>query len=109
MNQNLKDSILDLVEIQKLSKNEILLNAGEICRHIYFVEKGILRTFQINSNGSEFTRLLAGEGQFCTILMSFQVRIPSPAYDNTGKIYIGAESGINVSSSYSDIVGFQGV
>lgn len=66
-------------EKQDIKKNEILLNIGEKCNKLYFVAKGLLRTFHLNKNGSEFTRLMVPEGKFCTILISFQEKISSPA------------------------------
>lgn len=66
-------------EVKEYNKHEILLNAGEVCNYLYFVEQGLLRTFHINENGSEFTRLFVPENKFCTILVSFQNKIPSPA------------------------------
>ena len=60
-------------------KNDIILNAGEICQKIYFVKKGLLRTFHTNQNGTEFTRLIAKEFDFCTILISFSEKIASVA------------------------------
>ncbi|MBP6575837.1 MAG: Crp/Fnr family transcriptional regulator [Chryseobacterium sp.] len=56
------------------------MNSGDVCKHIYFVKKGILRTFHINSNGTEFTRLIVKENQFCTVLISFQEKMASPAF-----------------------------
>lgn len=70
----------DYFEIQTQKKNEIFLNSGDVCKHIYFVKKGILRTFHINSNGTEFTRLIVKENQFCTVLISFQEKMASPAF-----------------------------
>ena len=66
-------------EKQDIKKNEILLNIGEKCNKLYCVAKGLLRTFHLNKNGSEFTRLMVPEGKFCTILISFQEKISSPA------------------------------
>lgn len=57
--------------VRQVEKNEILLNAGEVCNHLYFVVSGILRTFHLNTNGTEFTRLIRKENQFCTVLLSF--------------------------------------
>jgi CRP-like cAMP-binding protein len=57
--------------LKNVEKNEILLNAGEVCNHLYFVVNGILRTFHLNANGTEFTRLIRKENQFCTVLLSF--------------------------------------
>ncbi|MEC5157182.1 Crp/Fnr family transcriptional regulator [Chryseobacterium sp. MP_3.2] len=72
-------SVQKYFELQEIKKNEILLNSGEKCNKLYFVAKGLLRTFHLNKNGSEFTRLIVPEGKFCTILISFQEKIPSPA------------------------------
>lgn len=66
-------------EQENFKKNEIILQAGEICKKLYFVKKGILRTFHINQNGTEFTRLFAEENKFCTVLISFSAEIPSAA------------------------------
>ena len=60
-------------------KNAIILNAGEICHKLYFLNKGLLRTFHTNQNGSEFTRLFCPENRFCTILISFTGNVPSAA------------------------------
>ena len=77
------DEELDLetqfFETEKFKKNEIILNAGEICKKIYFVKSGLLRTFHLSQNGTEFTRLFASEFQFCTILLSFSGQIASAA------------------------------
>lgn len=64
---------------ENFRKNETILNAGEVCNKIYFIKKGTLRTFHLNQNGTEFTRLIAQENEFCTILISFQEKIPSSA------------------------------
>ena len=64
---------------ESFKKNEIILNAGEVCKKIYFVKKGLIRTFHANVNGTEFTRLFAKENDFCTILISFTEKIGSPA------------------------------
>lgn len=40
-------------EVKKVSKNEFLLQYGEICRYIYFVEKGLLKMYSIDKNGKE--------------------------------------------------------
>ena len=38
---------------KKVTKNQILLEAGEICRDTFFVEKGLLRMYSIDKNGKE--------------------------------------------------------
>jgi len=60
-------------------RNEILLEAGGICRHMYFVNKGCLRVYLIDENGRESTRFLVPEGRFGTAFPSFILQEPSKA------------------------------
>ena len=66
-----EEKIKKYFKVRNVEKNEISLNAGEVCNHLYFVVQGILRTFHLNANGTEFTRLIRKENQFCTVLLSF--------------------------------------
>ena len=66
-----EEKIKKYFKVRNVEKNEILLNAGEVCNHLYFVVQGILRTFHLNANGTEFTRLIRKENQFCTVILSF--------------------------------------
>ena len=38
---------------KKVKKGNFLLREGEICKDIFFVEKGILRTYSVDKNGKE--------------------------------------------------------
>ncbi|SDR11243.1 cAMP-binding domain of CRP or a regulatory subunit of cAMP-dependent protein kinases [Chryseobacterium soldanellicola] len=40
-------------EVKKIPKNQFILQYGEICRNIYFVEKGLLKMYSIDKNGKE--------------------------------------------------------
>ncbi|KAA0130168.1 Crp/Fnr family transcriptional regulator [Chryseobacterium sp. SN22] len=40
-------------EAKKVQKNQFLLQYGEICRYIYFVERGLLKMYSIDKNGKE--------------------------------------------------------
>lgn len=66
-----EEKIKKYFKVRNVEKNEILLNAGEVCNHLYFVVQGILRTFHLNANGTEFTRLIRKENQFCKVLLNF--------------------------------------
>jgi CRP-like cAMP-binding protein len=100
LNEEDEQLILKYFEVQKVKKNEILLNPGEKCNKLYFVAEGLLRTFHLNKNGREFTRLLAPEGKFCTILISFQEKISSPAAIQA------LESGLLFSISHANFMEF---
>ena len=41
---------LSKLETNTYKAKTILLNAGEVCKHSYFVNSGILRSFNINDN-----------------------------------------------------------
>ena len=45
-----KEAILSKIEVKHYKAKTVLLNAGEICKHSYFVNSGILRSFNINDN-----------------------------------------------------------
>ncbi len=59
-----------------LEKDEILLQEGKICRHLYFIESGLLRYF-INKDGNDITKFFT-EAPYCfTSQMSFIAEKPA--------------------------------
>jgi CRP-like cAMP-binding protein len=61
---------------QELSKGQILLKEGQICRNIYFIESGQLRTYHVK-NGKEINLNFSFENNFVTNLKSFLSVLPS--------------------------------
>lgn len=57
-----KQLFLSKIEIQHYKAKTILLNSGQVCRHSYFVNSGILRSFNINDNIVEHVLNFACEG-----------------------------------------------
>ena len=53
---------LSKLETNTYKAKTILLNAGEVCKHSYFVNSGILRSFNINDNIVEHVLSFACEG-----------------------------------------------
>lgn len=53
---------LSNVETKNYKAKTIILNAGEICKHSYFVNSGLLRSFNINDNIVEHVLQFACEG-----------------------------------------------
>lgn len=45
-----KELILSKIELKEYKAKTVILHAGEICKHSYFVKSGILRSFTINDN-----------------------------------------------------------
>ena len=56
---------------KKVKRNETLINYNTLSNHFYFVVKGAVRIYSINSEGVELSRFFAFENTFCTALPSF--------------------------------------
>ena len=60
------------IAVQKnLKKGEVILMQGQVCKTIFFVEKGYLRTF-LNKDGIEINTDFTFEGSFTTNLKSLR-------------------------------------
>lgn len=59
-----------------LPKNEMLIEEGKICRHLYFLEQGCLRGFY-NLDGKEITHWFGFENDFVTSFHSFITQEPA--------------------------------
>lgn len=70
----------DIINKQKrmlVEKGELLLKEGEICRHSFFVEKGLLRYYSIDAKGKEHIIQFAPEGWFVSDRESVYFNQPS--------------------------------
>jgi CRP-like cAMP-binding protein len=63
--------------LKKLRKRQYLLQEGDVCKLIAFVEKGAMRLYNVSENGAEHIVLFAVEGQFMTDLYSTFTGEPS--------------------------------
>lgn len=57
-----KGLILSKIEIENYKTKTVILEAGQVCKHSYFVNSGILRSFYINDNIVEHVLHFACEG-----------------------------------------------
>lgn len=60
-----------------LKKGDIILQEGSLCRAIYFVEQGYLRSYHIREDGSTINLNFTFEGEFTTDTNSVIKREPS--------------------------------
>ena len=60
----------DLFERKTYTDKEVVLRKGEICKNLYYVERGILKTSFLNEDGKEFINGIAIENNFCTSVAS---------------------------------------
>jgi CRP-like cAMP-binding protein len=59
-----------------IEKDEIVLEAGKVCRHLYFVESGLLR-FYVNKEGNDITKFFTEAPYFFTSQASFNSGRPA--------------------------------
>lgn len=62
--------ISDCFEKRVIEKDGIILQEGEVCRHLYFVESGLLH-FYINKDGNNITKFFTEAPYFFTSQSSF--------------------------------------
>ena len=68
--------ISECFEKQIVEKDEVILTEGKICRHLYFIESGLLRFF-INKEGNDITKFFT-EAPYCfTSQVSFNSERPA--------------------------------
>jgi CRP-like cAMP-binding protein len=70
------EKLFQIASKRQIEKGEVVLKQGQICNHIFFVEKGYLRTF-IDKDGSEINTDFTFEGQFTTSLKSLRLSVPA--------------------------------
>lgn len=78
-NQEL-DQISSLFETKLVTKNEILVHEGDICREFYIVSSGSIRIYFIDKDGHEKTRYVLLENYMGTALTSFISQKPSSEF-----------------------------
>lgn len=70
-------AITSLAEFRTLRRNELLLSAGDVCRHKVFVISGLLRMFGISANGNEHILQFSPEMSWTLDVESYDKEIPS--------------------------------
>lgn len=73
------DWFLQLVFSKKVNKGEFIIEAGDICDKLYYIEKGLVRIYRLEGE-KEITTWFTKEGDFVTIVNSFHFGQPSKEY-----------------------------
>lgn len=74
-----------LISHRQFKKGEIILHEGTVCRAIYFVEQGYLRTYLAKKDGSIINLNFTFEGEFTSNLKSAIGRGPSETSIEAGE------------------------
>jgi CRP-like cAMP-binding protein len=67
-------------KVKKLRKRQFLLQEGEVCKYVAFVNKGALRRYTVSEKGEEHILQFAFEGWSIADLYSFITGEPSTSY-----------------------------
>jgi CRP-like cAMP-binding protein len=66
-----------LAIVKKLRRKQLLLKEGEVCQHKIFVTKGLLRTYRLKDDGTEYIMRFAPENTWTTDYDSYNNQTPS--------------------------------
>lgn len=71
------DELLSKIKSRIYQKGEYLLKNGEICRYLFFIDRGLAKTF-FHKNDKEFIMQFFPENVMFTVLDSYVNQTPSP-------------------------------
>ena len=77
LSQQEQELIKNYLTPKKLRKKQYLLQEGDVCKFIAFVEKGALREYSLDENGNEYIIQFALEGWTISDLYSFLTSEPA--------------------------------
>ncbi|WP_236262749.1 Crp/Fnr family transcriptional regulator [Aggregatimonas sangjinii] len=66
-----------LVAVKTYQKNELLLDQGQVCKNLFFVEEGSLRAYHLNREGKEATIMFAIEDWWISDMYCFANQKPA--------------------------------
>lgn len=74
------DDIVSHFEKESVEKNQTLVRDGQVCNKLYFIDKGLGRSFYLKEDGKEITQWFFIEGKIMSSVESFFQQIPSLYY-----------------------------
>jgi len=84
------------LSLKKIRKKQYLLQEGDVCKYVAFVEKGALRSYTVNEDGSEHIVQFALEGWFISDMYSYLTTEPATynidAIEDSELVMISRES-----------------
>ncbi len=73
------DAMEEYLTIQHLKKGDFFIRKGEICRHVCFINKGLMRLFYLE-DGKEICTAFITENDFISEYASFLTHTPAAQY-----------------------------
>jgi CRP-like cAMP-binding protein len=66
-----KEELENLFTLKEFSKGDLLFRQGDICRHLFYIKKGLVRIYYYSSKGKEITLWFSSEDTLITAIDSF--------------------------------------
>jgi len=70
-----KEALTSILKPLELPKGHVLVRQDSVCQYVYFIEKGLTRTFYYK-DGKDVTDWLSAENMFACSIISFLTRQP---------------------------------
>lgn len=68
---SLEGELKNVFEPKMFPKGSFLFKQGEVCRHLFFIEKGLVRVYYYSDTGKEITAWFSAEHSLVTAIDSF--------------------------------------
>ena len=75
-----EEDLKKLFEPKEFFKGDHLFRQGELCRHLYYIKKGLVRVYYYSDNGKEITAWFSAENSLVTAIDSFYHHSPTRDY-----------------------------
>jgi len=71
LSEDEKEAVKTFFAPKQLRRKQYLLQQGDVCMYLSFVERGLLRTYNVDEKGDEHMNLFAWEGWWTSDISSF--------------------------------------
>jgi CRP-like cAMP-binding protein len=72
-----KEAIKPFFVSKKLRRRQYLLQEGDVCKHLAFIAKGLLRSYNVDEKGNEHINVFGWEGWWLSDFQSFLSGVPA--------------------------------
>ncbi|MBI3483335.1 MAG: Crp/Fnr family transcriptional regulator, partial [Bacteroidetes bacterium] len=76
LDQFATDELFKNLKIKAVQKGDYLLRTGEVCRYLFFINEGLVKSFFFK-NGKEFVMRFFSENVLFTVFDSYLTQTPS--------------------------------
>jgi CRP-like cAMP-binding protein len=77
LSDSLEEDLKNLFEPKEFFKGDLLFKQGEICRHLFYIKKGLVRVYYYAGSGKEITAWFSAENTLVTAIDSFYYHKPT--------------------------------